>query len=105
MRAGELQHRVTIQQPARAGSGTGRAVNWQPVARVWAKIQPVRSTDRTAEGHFQTIRLYRVTIRYQKGLDTKMRVVYGDRTFQISSLVDVDEHHRQLDLLCEESGG
>ena len=58
----------------------------------------------TQEGHFQAIRLARVTIRYREGIKSKMRVAIGSRILEIVSVIDVDERHRQLDLLCEERG-
>jgi SPP1 family predicted phage head-tail adaptor len=74
------------------------------VAPAWADVRPVRSTDRTQDGHFQAVRLARVTIRYRSGVKSKMRVVIGSRVLEIVSVVDLDERHRQLDLLCEERG-
>ena len=105
MRAGDLRTRVEIQQPVRTGSGTGGRTEWVTVAPAWADVRPIRSTDRTAEGHFQTVRLARVSIRYRPGVKSKMRVVIGSRVLEIVSVIDVDERHRQLDLLCEERGG
>ena len=83
MRAGELRTRVEIQQPVRTGSGTGGRTEWVTVAPAWADVRPIRSTDRTAEGHFQTVRLARVSIRYRPGVKSKMRVVIGGRVLEI----------------------
>ena len=47
------------------------------VAPAWADIRPIRSTDRNQEGHFQTVKLARVTIRYRPGIKSKMRVKLG----------------------------
>lgn len=104
MRAGQLRTRVEIQQPVRIGSGTGGRTEWVTFAPAWAAVKPIRSTDRTDDGHFQTVRLARVTIRYREGVKSKMRVVIGSRVLEIVSVIDVDERHRQLDLLCEERG-
>jgi SPP1 family predicted phage head-tail adaptor len=104
VKAGELRTRVVIQEPVRTGSGTGGRVEWRTLAPAWADIRPVRSTDRTQEGHFQAVRLARVTIRYREGIKSKMRVAIGSRILEIVSVIDVDERHRQLDLLCEERG-
>ena len=104
MRAGELRTRVVIQEPVRVGSGTGGRVDWKTVAPAWADIRPLRSTDRADDGHFQTVRLARVSIRYRPGIKSKMRVVIGARVLEIVSVIDVDERHRQLALRCEERG-
>ena len=104
MKAGELRTRVVIEEPVRVGSGTGGRVDWRTVAPAWADIRPIRSTDRNQEGHFQTVKLARVTIRYRPGIKSKMRVKLGARVLEIVSVIDVDERHRQLDLLCEERG-
>ena len=104
MKAGELRTRVEIQEPVSVRSGTGRTTQWMTMFAAWADVRPIRSTERAADGHFQTIKLYRVSIRYRLGVKSKYRVIFGGRTLEIASVIDVDERHRQLDLLCEERG-
>ncbi len=44
----------------------------------------------------------RIKIRYRTGLTTSMRVLYGCRVFQILSVIDKDERHRVIELMCKE---
>ncbi|MDG1579320.1 phage head closure protein, partial [Bacillus cereus] len=41
-------------------------------------------------------------MRFRKGIDSKMRVLYDDRLFEIKAVVDVDEQHQETCLVCEE---
>jgi head-tail adaptor len=43
-----------------------------------------------------------VTMRYLAGITAQMRVLYGSRTFQIISVLNVDQRNRVLVLYCEE---
>ncbi|WP_235634794.1 phage head closure protein [Bacillus mycoides] len=41
-------------------------------------------------------------IRFRRGIDSKMRVLYEGRLFEIKAVVDVDEQHKETCLVCEE---
>ena len=38
-------------------------------------------------------------MRFRKGIDSKMRVLYDDRLFEIKAVVDVDEQHQETCLV------
>ena len=41
-------------------------------------------------------------MRFRKGIDAKMRVLYDRRLFEVRAVVDVDEQHKEICLVCEE---
>ena len=96
--AGRLNKRVTLQK-----RGEDPAV-WEDICTVWAAINNAGSREyweaRAAHGELT----HKVTIRYRKGVDTEMRVLYGDRAFHIiAPPVDFDMRHKYLILKCREA--
>ena len=44
----------------------------------------------------------RITIRYLAGIDEKMRIVYGDKTYNILAVINPEERNHTLQLLVKE---
>jgi len=77
--AGDLRHRVTIQQRGTAVQNpqTGETVRpWVDVAQVWAAIAPVSVREYVASQAMQSAITTRITIRYRDGLDASMRITH-----------------------------
>ena len=103
MRAGQLRHRVTIQQKSVARNSYGEEViTWADVDTVWASVEPLRGREfiemRRAGAEVTT----RIRMRYRSGIAPEMRVVYGSHTYDIKSVVHVEERQRELHLMCRE---
>lgn len=106
MRAGDLRHRVTIQQ--QVGKGKDPVTKetretWQDVATVWAAVEPLRGREYFQAMETESEAVTRVRIRYRPGVTNEMRVQYGDRILYIQGVIDVDERHRELQLMCVEN--
>lgn len=105
MKIGQLRHRVTIQQQIFTEdmvTGENKS-NWQDVATVWAAVEPLKGRE-----YFKTMEVHseistRVRIRYCSGISSDMRLVYGNRTLYIESVIDPDERHWELQLMCVEN--
>jgi len=104
MRAGELRHRVTIQEFVEAVDqyGTPIGQDWQDVCTVWAAVEPIQGREYILLQNTQTELTARIRIRYRAGIKPAMRVVYGQRIFNIQSVIDPEERHRELLLMCQE---
>lgn len=104
--SGKLDKRVTIQQlsaasPARNDVGEPNET-WVAVATVWASVEPLQGREYWAQQQIQSEVSIRLRIRYRSGLTTKMRVVYGSKIFDIKSIIDPQEKHEELQLMCSE---
>ena len=103
MRAGELRHRVTIQQKSVTRNTFGEeVVTWQDVATVWAAIEPLRGREFFESQQVNAEVTTRIRIRYRPGITPTMRVVFGNRVFDIQAVINVDERNRELHLMCRE---
>jgi SPP1 family predicted phage head-tail adaptor len=103
MNAGKLRQRVKIQELARVEDGYGGyAEAWRDVAAAWAAVEPLRGSERYAAQQVQAELTHRVVMRYRPGVRPQMRLVYGDRVLEIAAVIDMEERHKWLELLCTE---
>ena len=103
MRAGRLRQRVTIQQKSATQNSYGEeVVTWSDVATVWGSVEPLRGQEfieiRRAGAEVTT----RIVLRYRSGIEPEMRVTYGAHTYDVMSVIHVEERQRELQLLCRE---
>lgn len=104
MNAGKLRHRVTIQQLVKTDDGYGGIVEtWQDVATVWAAVEPLRGNERYRAQQVQAELTHKVIMRYRAGIKPQMRLLYGNRIFEIEAVIDVEERHKWIELLCAET--
>ncbi len=104
MRGGKLRRVVTIQAPTVAQTGTGNPrPSWATfAANVFARIEESSGKEQIQAGQVNPQRPATIYIRYLAGVTSGMRVMYGARTFEITSVINVNERNRELDLTCVE---
>jgi SPP1 family predicted phage head-tail adaptor len=71
-------------------------------ADVWAEIHPLRAYERVEANQTADVVTYRIIIRYKADVTQKDVLVRGDRQFDITGMVDIDEQHVALELTCVE---
>lgn len=103
MRAGELRHRVTIQQKSVTRDSFGaETVSWTDVAVVWAAIEPLQGREFFSAQQVNAEVTTRIRIRYRSGITPAMRVLFGSRAFDIQGIINIEERNRELHLMCKE---
>ena len=106
MRAGTMREKVTIEREIGVSDGQGgKSLIWQLVARVCARVEPLRGREALQAMQVQDSQLYRVTIRYRSDVVPKMRLVWGARTLNIRAVANLDEHRIYLELTAEAGVG
>src|SRR6266403_3642030 len=108
MRAGQLRHRVVVEQQAQTqDSFGGQPLTWSTVATDWGDINPLSGREREAAQAINVEISHEITIRYQSGFaDPKAmaayRLRYGSRLFNIHGTLNVDERNREITVLAGE---
>jgi len=107
MNPGKLGHRVTLQEYKEVVDQYGTPIDqgWQDVATVWASVEPIRGREYVLLQNTQSELTTRIRIRYRAGITPAMRVLYGTRGFDIQSVIDPEERHIELQLMCIERVG
>jgi len=100
---GKLRHRVTIQNKVTLPDGYGGVTStWQDVATVWASVEPLNGRELYAAQQVKAELTHRIRIRYMSGIKPEMRIVFDNRSFDIEAIIDPEERHESLELLCSE---
>ena len=103
MRVGPLRHRATIQSYAKTRDAYGAEVEtWSDFADVWASIEPLIGREYMAAKQLTADVSHKIRIRYIEGLSPTMRVVFGTRTFEIVSIINVQERNKELVIMATE---
>lgn len=100
---GALRERISLQSKVITQDSTGAPVEtWSEIAALWAAKEPLSGREFfDAQGVFEE-NIVRFRIRYREGMDPAMRIAHGGRTYNIKSIIDPEERHRELELLCAE---
>jgi SPP1 family predicted phage head-tail adaptor len=97
---GEMIHYITILQSTRVTDASGSSIGWVPFIKVWAQIRPVRGTDVLKSGQDTTQLFLTVSIFWQPGILSNMRVQSGNGTYVIQSVENPGERNVILVLNC-----
>lgn len=103
MQAGQLRHRVTIQEPDPTQDEYGEAApTWVDVATLWAAVEPLRGREFLEAQRLGAEVTTRIRIRHRDGIVAEMRVSWGDHTYDIEAVIHVEERQREIHLMCRE---
>lgn len=101
--AGKLKKRLTIQYQSTTQDSYGAdTVTWTELDTVWGKITPLLGREYFAAQQIHSEAKLKISIRYRTGIDTTMRVKYGNRYFYILEMQNVEERGEELLFLCKE---
>ncbi|EFL88957.1 phage head closure protein [Ahrensia sp. R2A130] len=94
---GALNHRMGLESLLETADGIGSLdKQFQPVATVWAALEPKRHDERLLAQQIDEQGSHIITIRFRPDVATGWRFVEGDRSFEIVAITDPDERHRYL---------
>ena len=102
MRSGNLKHKITIQSYSETQNDFGEVVKgWADLKTVYSSITPLSAKEFFKEG-VQAEVTHKIEMRYFDGVKPKMQVIYGARIFSITSVIDIREANKTLQLICKE---
>jgi SPP1 family predicted phage head-tail adaptor len=89
MKAGKLRHKVQIQKKTAAQDNITGAVTytWSKLADVWASIEPLSAREFIAAQAVQSKVSARITIRYRDDIDATMRILHGNKIYNIAGVL------------------
>lgn len=104
MESGKLRHRVTIERPTTASGSYGYSAKptWTPVATRWAFVRPLRAAEMIRAGQPAMETTYVVRMRFTDLVTPDCRLSWEGQTLHISSVVDVDGRHVELEIMAHE---
>lgn len=98
-----MRRKVTIRTMALTPDGMGGNTSApSDVTDIPARVEPLEGREQLQAMATGMVRPHRFTLRYQSGLSGAKQIVYDGRTFDIQSVVDPEEKHRELIVLADE---
>ena len=103
MRVGLMRRRVTIRTMARTPDGMGGYTETPTdVSDIPARVEPLEGREQLQAMQTGMERPHRFVMRYREGMTAAQTILYGTRTFDIKSVVDTEEKHRELIITADE---
>ena len=100
---GEMKHRVIVQTPSRNDDGYGGGeIVWTDAFEAWVSIEPVSGREYYEAMAIQNQITHRIKTRYRSDITPDMRILYGERVYEIEAVIDISARHRFLEILCGE---
>ena len=102
---GDLNKRIDIIATTKVGDGMGgfSETDTTVASSIPAAIWPTSAKDMTVMNSTTMVISHRVRVRYRSVLRSSWRLKFGNRYFAIVSIIDPNEEHKFLDLMCKES--
>src|SRR5258708_6297129 len=97
---GKMVHRVRILQQTTITDVSGTATAWVPFVDTWAQIDPVRGTEVLKSGQDTAQLFLTVKIRWQTGIQTNMRLLSLNGSYNIQTIENPGERNVVLVLNC-----
>ena len=88
MRIGKMNKRITIERLHTTVSGARLVETWEEVASRWA--------------YFDNLRANQVVMRYMPEVERGMRLLYGQKIFDVEDVKDIEERHRETHMTVKE---
>lgn len=103
MNAGYLRHRAWLKSPTHTSDGMGGVTTtWGTATVCWGSMEPLRGREWVESGLENSEITARWRMRYYSGITPDMRLYFGDRTFEIVSVINPAERNKELELMLKE---
>jgi len=103
--SGMLRHKISIEREDMADDDYGgQDRTFATLVNCYAFIKPTSGTERFLAEQVQAEVSHDITIRYFSGLLPKDIIVYNERRFNITAIINVEERNVWLILKCNEGG-
>ena len=102
MNAGSLRHRCWIKEPTHTNVSGAVTTTWGTVTVCWGALEPLKGREWVQSGLENSEITAKFRMRYQASVDPTMQLYFGSRTFEIISVIDPSERHKELELMVKE---
>ncbi len=102
MKLGKMRYRVQMKVYSSDKDKDGFVhKGWKTVETVWADMVPVSGSEYISMNTEMSSVTWKIYIRYREGITADMRLVFGDREFEIVSVLG-DKRGGMLTLMAKE---
>lgn len=100
MRAGSLNTRVTVESFT-PGDGWSNPGGWQTYATMWANVRHLSGSESIKSDRPVSEVRASIRVRFRQDLSASMRVLVGDKAYNITAVLPDQVGREYVDLVCE----
>ena len=103
MKLGQLRRFITIQRLDQTPTSDGATADTlTTVCQCWASIEPLGGREAWVAREQQSTTSHRIRMHYQAGITPAMQALWDGRTFKFTSVNNLGELGRELEILATE---
>jgi SPP1 family predicted phage head-tail adaptor len=103
MYSGKLRHKIYIEKKVVLRNEYGEeVVTYETFIEAYASIEPLSGREYFLAQQTQASVDFKITTRYREGIGPDFRIKWGERIFNIQSVLNVEEMNRQLIIYAKE---
>ena len=104
MNAGRMRHRVELRTPKFANQSGESNTTYSSLGTFWAEVEPVRGREYWQAQHENSEVTHRIRMRFVRRAKANANLVayYGDREFEVMTVIDPGERNTSIELMCRE---
>jgi SPP1 family predicted phage head-tail adaptor len=94
-----LRHPVLIQRLIKTPDGSGGwTKDWSSVGGTWAYIRATGGSEAFTNDRLNGVVRYKATIRYRDNLTVADRILFEEKPYQITAVIDMEFRKKWLEL-------
>ena len=103
MRAGQLRHRLTVQNaPTTTDALGGQSHAFSDGLSFWARVVPAREEELQNANQTKAKITHKITVRHRTDITPTSRLKFGTRVFEVVQVLNREERDQQLDIMALE---
>lgn len=102
MRAGYLRNKAEIQLLGDVQDAFGSIVEYTKFKDVWCSIIPISGKENFLSNTDFAKTTHKIKIRYLENINASMRLVWKNRVFNFTSVRNISERDKEIEILAEE---
>lgn len=105
MEAGKLRHRIHfVDVPVESvRNDFGEEVSTETIIHeCWAAVEPLAGREYFTANQTAAEISHKVTCRFTDKVKSDHTIIFGTRRFDVTSIVDVEERHKTLEIMAKE---
>lgn len=96
---GDLNQRITLLKPINSVDNNGFEIDsYYIYKKVWAKVSNLRGKEYFFAEAIKAEQTVKFTIRYQKDIDTTMKILFRGKTYDINSIDNINYENRWIEI-------
>ena len=100
VRAGQMRHKITIESVVETRTGSGAITeSWETFKTVRAEVLPVSGREYFSAQTTNAQNTVKFNIRYVPNIDSKMRINYDSRIFDIQNIINYRERNHAMTIM------